>query len=251
MIDGVDGYSSGYGMMACVFFAIAFGSVWSLVLVCLALLSIAALFPFFLHNVFGRRSRMFIGDGGTMMLGMLLVVLVFGTLSSSSPIGRLEDQGMSIPGFVIAVGCIPLFDTLRVMAMRILRGKSPFKPDRTHLHHLFIDMGFSHLGAALFLLFLNAVVVGLFYMSWKLGLSIDAQTYVSIGLGILVTFVFYMFMRLQQNSGPEDEEGYPQGTIIWHKMCGLGRFSHREKNRYWRFLRHLVDGPLLGGLSNK
>lgn len=248
LIDGVDGYSSGYGMMACSFFALAFWSVWSPVMTCLSLLVIGALIPFFLHNVFGAKSRMFIGDGGTLMLGMLMVVMAFYSLWSGSDMEKLEMQGLSIPGFLLAVGCIPLFDTVRVMVMRMLRGSSPFKPDKTHLHHLFIDMGFSHLGAALFILFINTIVVGLFWLSWKLGASIDVQTYVAIGLGLLVTFGFYKYMKVQQNGGPEDEEGYPQGTALWQIMCKLGGKTHKEDNRAWRILRYWMDGPLLGGL---
>ena len=154
---------------------------------------------------------------------------------------------MGLAALCIAVFSIPVFDTLRVMLMRILRGKSPFRPDKTHLHHLFIDMGFSHLGAALSILLVNFLVVVLWFVSWKLGASIDVQTYVSIGLGILTTFVFYKFMKIQQNGGPKDEEGYPQGTKLWHLMCRLGDWTHKENKRSWKFLERLMDGPLLGG----
>ena len=133
------------------------------------------------------------------------------------------------------------------MTMRILRGTSPFHPDKTHLHHLFIDMGFSHLGAALFILFINAMVVMVWLLSWKLGASVDVQFYIVLALGLLVTFGFYKLMKIQQNSGPLDEEGYPQGTMLWHMMCKVGNWTHREDKRSWRTLRHIVDGPLMGG----
>ena len=214
---------------------------------CSALLVVGALFPFFMHNVFGSKSRMFIGDGGTLMLGMMMVVLTFYSMWSGSKMDSMEELNFSIPGFIIAVGCIPLFDTLRGMMVRILRGSSPFKPDKTHLHHLFIDMGFSHLGAALFILLMNFLVVIIFLVTWKLGASIDIQTYVVIAVGLLVTFGFYKFMKIQQNSGQVDEEGYPQGTALWHKMCDLGKLTHRENKRTWRMLQWLMDVPLRGG----
>ena len=69
LIDGVDGYSSGYGILACICFGLMSRNVWDPVIQCLTLIVIAALLPFFMHNVFGRRSKMFIGDGGTLMLG--------------------------------------------------------------------------------------------------------------------------------------------------------------------------------------
>lgn len=241
MIDGVDGYSSGYGMMACLLFALTFHSVWSMTMVGMAVIVSGALFPFFMHNVFGVRSKMFIGDGGTLMLGMLMVVFTFYALSSKTHCGQLEEVNLSLPALCLAVLCIPVFDTLRVMFMRILRGKSPFRPDKTHLHHLFIDMGFSHLGAALSILMVNLAVVALWLVSWMLGASIDVQVYLVCGLGFLATFVFYKVMRAQQNGGPLDGEGYPQGTVLWHWFRHLGFLSHREKGRVWRFIRWLMD----------
>lgn len=245
MIDGVDGYSSGYGMMASLLFALTFHSVWSMTMVGMAVILAGALLPFFMHNVFGVRSKMFIGDGGTLMLGMLMVVFTFYTLSSKTHCDQLGDMNLSLPALCLAVLCIPVFDTLRVMFMRILRGKSPFRPDKTHLHHLFIDMGFSHLGAALGILMVNLAVVGLWIVSWLLGASTDVQVIVACGLGFLSTFVFYKVMKVQQNSGPLDEEGYPQGTALWHWFRYLGSLSHREKGRVWRFFRWLMDSRFL------
>ena len=245
LIDGVDGYSSGYGMMACSLFGICFWSVWSPTMVCMMLIMIGALMPFFMHNVFGVKSKMFIGDGGTLMLGMLMAVCAFYALSSTQSCDKLDDEGLSLTAFTLAVLCIPVFDTVRVMTMRILRGTSPFHPDKTHLHHLFIDMGFSHLGAALFILLINFIVVLIWLLSWKLGASVDVQTYVVAILGFLVTFGFYKLMKSQQNGGPVDEEGYPQGSALWHLMEYMGTLTHREDKRFWRVMKYFVDGPML------
>ena len=246
LIDGVDGYSSGYVIMACACFGLCFWSVWSPIMVCMTLIVIGALMPFFMHNVFGIRSKMFIGDGGTLMMGMMITVCSFYALSSTQPCDRLDGQDLSQTAFTLAVLCIPVFDTLRVMTTRMLRGRSPFKPDKTHLHHLFIDMGFSHLGAALFILFENFMVVMIWLTSWKLGASVDVQMYIVVILGVAVTFGFYKLMSIQQHGGPVDEEGYPQGTALWHLMVRLGEFTHREDKRLWRYLRYIVDVPLLG-----
>ena len=246
LIDGVDGYSSGYGMMACVCFAIAFWSAWSPVMVCMDMVVIGALLPFFMHNVFGVKSKMFIGDGGTLMLGMMMVVMCFYSMSSMGRLDGMEDKNVCMAAFLLAVTCIPVFDTLRVMTMRIIRGHSPFKPDKTHLHHLFIDMGFSHLGAALFVLFINAMVVLIWVLIWQLGWSLEAQLYTVMILGFLVTFGFYKFMKVQQSGGNVDKEGYPEGSILWHTMCKVGNWTHRENRRSWRIIREFMDGPMLG-----
>lgn len=246
MIDGVDGYSSGYAMLACLCFALAFHSAWTPGMVCLTMIAGGALLPFFMHNVFGARSRMFIGDGGTLMLGMLLTSLAFSALSSKVGLGPLEDQNVCIPALVIGVGCIPLFDAVRVMFVRMIHGKSPLKADKSHLHHLFIDMGFSHLGAALFIIQMNIVVLLGWWLSWYLGASMDLQLYIVVAMALMVTAGVYSLMRWQQNGGPVDEEGYPQGTKLWYLLCRLGEWTHKENKRAWRMMRFIMDYPLLG-----
>ena len=246
MIDGVDGYSSGYAMLACLCFSIAFHTTWTPGMVCLTMIAGGALLPFFLHNVFGTRSRMFIGDGGTLMLGMLLTVMAFSAMSSKVGLGLLEKSGVCTSAFVLAVGCIPLFDAVRVMGLRMLHGKSPFKADKSHLHHLFIDMGFSHLGAALFIIQMNILVVLVWLLSWYLGASLDMQLFIVVMMALLVTVGVYSVMRAQQNGGPVDEEGYPEGSPLWHLFCRLGEWTHKENKRAWRMMRYLMDYPLLG-----
>ena len=246
MIDGVDGYSSGYAMLACLCFALAFHSAWTPGMVCLTLIAGGALLPFFMHNVFGARSRMFIGDGGTLMLGMLLTSLAFSALSSKVGLGPLEHQNVCIPALVIGVGCIPLFDAVRVMFVRMIHGKSPLKADKSHLHHLFIDMGFSHLGAAMFIIQMNIVVLLGWWLAWYLGASMDVQLYIVVAMALMVTAGVYSLMRWQQNGGPVDEEGYPQGTKLWYLLCRLGEWTHKENKRAWRMMRFIMDYPLLG-----
>ena len=245
MIDGVDGYASGYCIQACLCFAFLFWEVGELLMVCMTMVVIASLLPFFFHNVFGVKSKMFIGDGGTMMLGALMAVFVFFMLSTRSKCGVLENDNVGLLAFALSVMCIPIFDTLRVMTLRIFRGISPFKSDRTHLHHLFIEMGFSHLGAAMSILLINLSVVLIWFVAWKTGLSIETQTYIVIILGLAVTFGFYKLMKIQQFGGKLDEDGKPQGTALWHFFCKMGEISHIEKGTIWRSIRKFVDDFLM------
>ena len=137
LIDGVDGYCSTYGMMACSVFALVFWYAGVSSMFTLALITIGALLPFFFHNVFGRTSKMFLGDGGSLMLGTLLAFFTFNTLTSGRPSDlAFEGTGLSVAALCLAVLTVPVFDTLKVMIFRVLRGQSPFHPDKTHLHHL-------------------------------------------------------------------------------------------------------------------
>ncbi len=231
LIDGVNGYSSGYGIISCFMFAAFFFHCGMVTLACLALIGAGALIPFFLHNVFGGKSKMFIGDGGTLMMGTAIAFFVANCLSSGSPTQELEENNFGLIAFTLAVLNIPVFDTLRVMSVRISRGLSPFHPDKTHLHHLFIDMGFSHSGTTTAILSMNILTVTIWFLSWKLGASIDLQTYIVVALGILNTFVFYKFMRIQAE----------RDSRIYKAMLHLGSLTHIGHTRLWTFMREMVD----------
>ena len=83
----------------------------------------------------------------------------------------IDLSGFSIMAFCLAVLSVPVFDTLRVMTMRIVRGRSPFSADRTHLHHLLMDRGLSPIGTTLIEIAADAVTVGCVLVSWRCGLS--------------------------------------------------------------------------------
>lgn len=203
LIDGVDGLSSGFCIMASSIFGLVFllsGS--SLALSVLAFATVGSLIPFFLHNVFGKRSKMFIGDGGTLVLGVVMSVFVMRT-TQSEVIGRLfSARGYSVVAFTLAVLAIPVFDTLRVMSTRMLRGQSPFHPDKTHLHHLFLELGNSHIGTTFLIVGMNALIV----LSWGLmgmaGVSAEGQVYGVVALALLFTVGVYGGFRLLQRRSP-------------------------------------------------
>lgn len=242
LIDGVDGYSSSYGILANMVFAFVFFSVGYQTLGLLSVACASAIIPFFFHNVFGKRTKMFFGDGGTLMLGTLMTVFVFSLVSDKTTCVALNDKGVGIVALALAILAIPVFDTLRVMSARIVRGTSPFHPDKTHLHHLFIEMHFSHLGTSFSILLLQAFILLAWGVSWMLGASIEMQLYVVLILGIGVTFVFYRFMKIQQQGGTTDEDGIAEGTDLWKFMCKLGQKTHFEKGKVWIFLERLMDG---------
>lgn len=235
LIDGVDGYSSGYCIMACVVFGIFFCVNGDMSMVMLAVVCAASLIPFFLHNVFGRASKMFIGDGGTLLMGCVMSIFVLNVLKSDTLCARYCDWGMGLVPFVLAVLCVPVFDTVRVMTMRILRKTSPFHADKTHLHHLFIEMGFSHIGTTVSILILNYLVVLGWYISYKCGVSIDMQLYVVIALSMLVTVGLYYGMRY---CGKRD-------WALYRFMQRVGKATHIERKGLFLWLQKIIDWNFL------
>ena len=231
LIDGVDGYCSGFGIFACFLFALMFFIPGIATLGYLAVVLAGGLVPFFLHNVFGKKSKMFIGDGGSLMLGVAIVIMLFNVLYNGSLCGKYEKRGLGLVPFTLAVMAIPVFDTLRVMGMRMLRNKSPFKPDKTHLHHLFIDMKFSHIGTTITILTINLFIVAIWFASYLLGASIDLQFYIVVILSLLVTFGLYVFFRSQEK----------KKTRFFYRCCAVGRKTHIARTGFWKFMMNLVD----------
>ena len=231
LIDGVDGYSSGYCMMACTIFGIFFYIVGNMPMTLLAVSCVGALIPFFLHNVFGRSSKMFIGDGGTLLMGCVMSVFVLNSLKTTTECVEYISWGWGLVPFSLAVLCIPVFDTVRVMTMRILRKTSPFHADKTHLHHLFIELGFSHIGTTMSILLLNILVILGWYFTYKCGAGVDVQLYVVIALSMLVTVGLYYGLRLCGK----------KGWAPYRFMQRVGKITHVERKGVFFWLQKIVD----------
>ena len=216
LIDGVNGLSSGYCIVTCLIFGMSFLLTGDVGRASLAILSIGALIPFIFHNVFGKKSKMFIGDGGTMMMGIIMSSFVINALKTHSTIAAAVPENFGMVAFVLAVLAIPVFDTLRVMTARIVRGVSPFSPDKTHLHHLLLDYHFSHIGTSAVEILSNMLVVGVWYLAYRLGASVNLQLYVVIAMGMLITFAFYRFARIQQR----------KQTAFYRWLTKVGDWTH-------------------------
>lgn len=233
MIDGIDGMVSAYCIMACTLFGIVFFLEHEYSMAALAAVTVGALIPFFLHNVFGRQSKMFMGDGGTMMLGTVLSSMAIAMCKY-----RVGDYHCLINGqfgvlsFTLAVLSVPIFDTLRVMSFRIVNGHSPFHPDKTHLHHYFIELGFSHIATTMTELALNLLVIASWVLAWNLGAPVDIQMYTVIGVSLLVTFGLSFLLKFSIKR--RSTLGQPANTA--------GSTTYFENKSFWIKLQNLFDG---------
>lgn len=230
LIDGVDGYSSGYSIVSSLLFAIMFYFVDNIPMMTFAIVVSSSLLTFFFHNVFGKHTKMFIGDAGTLSLGVVFSAFGMSLLSADQTVGSLPANLGLVP-FTLAVLSVPLFDTVRVMSARIVRGKSPFHPDKTHLHHLFIELGFSHIGTSFTIIGINIFVVLCWFMAYKCGASIDIQLYMVVALGVFITFVFYPYMKRQ----------IYKNSPLYCLFNKFGTITHVETKPFWRRLQQWVD----------
>lgn len=141
-IDGIDGLASAIAIIAFAAFGIMFAILQWWMYALIASASVGVLLLFFYFNVVGKpnKRKIFMGDIGSLTIGLLLTILVI-RLSRYSP-----DKESIIPNaFVIAFSflIVPLFDVARVVIHRLREGESPFLPDKNHIHHKFIALGLS------------------------------------------------------------------------------------------------------------
>ena len=165
------------------------------------------------------------------MMGVAMSAYVVAVISVRGEAFDVMPDGMGLVAFTMAVMAVPVFDTLRVMTMRIVRRTSPFRPDKTHLHHLFIDLGFSHIATTLSVLSLNLLVVLAWLIAYLAGASIDVQFYVVIVSSVVVTAIFYKVMRMQMACN----------GILARAMRKIAAKSHYQERTSWKRLQQIMD----------
>ena len=196
MIDGIDGLSSGLCIVVLAFLSWLTFTSHDFVRAAMGVSVIGGLIPFFVMNVFSRKAKMFIGDAGTMMLGVAICDILLAMLTHDSPmLKRIDENEFCLFAFALAILAIPVFDTLRVMVGRMVRGVSPFNPDRTHLHHAFIGYGFHHLETSLLEIILNVLVFFFWLMIRLSHLPIEWQLYGVIVAGFSTTYGLFWLLR--------------------------------------------------------
>ena len=136
------------------------------------------------------------GDTGSLLLGLTLSVLAISFIESNK-LPHEHYYVESVPAVAIAILIIPLFDTLRVFSLRAMRGKSPFQPDRTHIHHILIDLGCSHMQATAILALVNLLFIGIAFQLQFLG-SLELLLVLLLIAVLLTSFSFYLINRKQR-----------------------------------------------------
>lgn len=231
MIDGVDGLMSGYGITISILFGAVFYKSGEVDMAAMAMIAAGALIPFFMHNVFGKKSKMFLGDGGSLMIGMMMSVFVIYLLKDDSLCSQAVCSNFGLVPFTLAVLSIPVFDTLRVMTRRILHKTSPFQPDKKHLHHMFIGLGFSHFGTAFSIILLNLINVFIWWISFRMGASVNLQLIVVVFMGLFNTFMIYKIVYWAKK----------YDTKMYRTLLKIGELTHVERSGIWGKLRTGLD----------
>ncbi|MBK6267058.1 undecaprenyl/decaprenyl-phosphate alpha-N-acetylglucosaminyl 1-phosphate transferase [Marivirga sp. S37H4] len=159
LIDGLDGLASSIGVVAFFVFGIYFFLVGQIYFSMVCFGFIGALIAFLNFN--WEPSRIFMGDTGALLIGFVLAVVTIKFIDFNHYLLDTAPFKLnSSVGVAISIIIIPLFDTLRVFISRAMKRRSPFSPDKTHLHHLLMRLGYSHSQTTLIMIATNIVIIG-------------------------------------------------------------------------------------------
>jgi UDP-GlcNAc:undecaprenyl-phosphate/decaprenyl-phosphate GlcNAc-1-phosphate transferase len=165
LIDGVDGLAGSIGIVTSTFFAFFSLMSGDFYYALFGFSFAASVAAFLIYNY--SPARIFMGDTGAMLIGVVNAILVIHFINTAEGSKILPVLASPAMGFGILL--IPLLDTLRVFSIRILHGRSPFSPDRNHIHHLLLDKGMSHMSITMALSIATIVCVVVTYFILPLG----------------------------------------------------------------------------------
>ncbi len=159
LIDGIDGLS---GMTAIVSFSV-FGIYFYLndhyiyTVFCVTL--IGALASFLIFNFAKPGKKMFMGDTGALVIGFLLAVFSLRIMELQPLEPFVGFYPNNAPLFILTILIVPVIDTARIIGIRLINGKKPWNADRSHMHHVLLNLGYSHKQTTVRLVGLQVIAV--------------------------------------------------------------------------------------------
>ena len=183
--DGIDGLALAIGLVGFTFLSgtmVISGNLNLLLVIQILMGSIVVL----LVNNF-KWDKMYLGDAGALSLGYISAVLILKSLTSTNFILPDINYINFAPIYAMTIFWYPLFDLVRVFILRLYYKKSPFSPDRGHLHHLLVDRGYSHLFTTTLISILSICLTLLsFYLSKIFSLYLSQTVAVNLLFVLMV-----------------------------------------------------------------
>lgn len=198
LIDGINGLSGSLTILICGTMGSWFLLIQRYDLAIMALSAAGATAAFLKYNF--SPAQIFMGDTGALLLGLVCSILTINFIELNGMLDATNPFKINAaPGVAIGILILPLFDTLRVFTTRMMRGRHPLYPDRTHIHHLLIDAGLSHMQATGVLVLVNIFFIALVFLLQRY--TDSALLIITLLAGIaslLAGGLFFMVKRRQR-----------------------------------------------------
>ena len=171
--DGLDGLAAGISAIAALTLAVTSARV-NITTALVALSVFASSIAFLRYNF--HPAKTFMGDTGSQLLGFSLAVISIKGASLSA-----STLSLAVP--ILAIG-IPILDTTYAFIRRMRRGGNPFLPDKMHIHHQLLSIGFSHVGAVIFIyaISFSLALIAMFFRGKHVLTFLAFYVLVAIGL---------------------------------------------------------------------
>lgn len=198
LIDGVDGLAGSLGLITSLVFGTYFyladtEGAYALYAVMAFSLS-GAIIGFLIYNY--SPAKIFMGDTGSLLLGIINSILVIKFINVAPNIA-LPISSSASPAMGFAILMVPLFDTLRVFGLRILDRRSPFSPDRIHVHHYLLDLGFSHRKITIYCSIVAVLFITIAYFLRNINTTLLVGILLTIAFS-LIGFIYYRRQKAKQ-----------------------------------------------------
>ena len=214
LIDGINGLLGSVSMIVALTFGYIFFRMEEYGLAILAFSMAGSVLGFLRYNL--GKARIFMGDAGAYTIGFIVSVLAIQFIELNKPgdvTAVVNSFTHAVPAVAIAILIVPIFDTLRVIVIRLAQGKSPFIADRNHLHHRLLDTGMTHTQATLALSAFNVLMIGTALSFQFIG---TVELLILIGLtALLMNTMLWLYdvrqviVRSQSVATEDNEKLYP------------------------------------------
>lgn len=197
LIDGIDGLASGLAILAGGVFGVWFFLAGEIQFAIMSFALVGSLSGFFLFNVFGNTNKLFMGDTGSLVIGLIISTLVI-KFNEFNIVKTTPFAIGAAPAVSFAIIIVPLIDTLRVMGIRIMQKRSPFSPDKNHVHHRLLKLTNNHLTSTTIIIIANAFIIGVALLMNNQLKSVNRQFLYLVILGTLLSFIPAIILKIKQ-----------------------------------------------------
>jgi UDP-GlcNAc:undecaprenyl-phosphate GlcNAc-1-phosphate transferase len=213
LIDGIDGLAASIGIFVSSVFGIWFLLAGETFFATVSFILVSSLIAFLIFN--WHPAKIFMGDTGSLVTGFILGVLAIRFIHLNEVMNGPFEVFKNVIPITFALLIVPVYDTLRVMTIRVSQGVSPFYPDKRHIHHILIRQGFNHAQATLiligFTIYLFAVVTQLDFAGIHLSLSVVVLH--------AITFGVFWDVRLKNHLKKEKERASKNRSLYISKSA--------------------------------
>ena len=161
LTDGIDGLAASIAIIIFSCFLYYFICIKSI----LAIISISSMMgsilAFLRFNISKGKYKIFMGNIGSLVIGFVLAV--FTTMALSTGFSNTSFISNK-PVYILALFAFPFIDTIRVIVLRVISGKSPFLADKNHFHHKFLEAGFSHIKSTVFIITYCLIIISFSFL---------------------------------------------------------------------------------------